>query len=199
LGRGQYNGDERFSFFSHEEGKLQTCRTKEVLMLSETEQYLHMIDDLRRQVVELVRDLPAEGLNWRPIEGMDDHATNSLAVLAAHVAGSEHFWMAEVVGQRPVTRVRAAEFQTEAADSVGLVAKLEASGAETKEILEGLTAADLEEKRPAPDGRMVPVRWAILHVVDHMALHLGHMQLTYQLWQGGQGKGDPRWFERLPK
>ena len=168
-------------------------------MLAETEQYLHMIDDLRQQVIELVRDLPAEALNWRPIEGTDDHATNSLAILAAHIAGSEHFWMAEIVGRQPATRVRSTEFQTETAGAAPLIEKLEASGAETKAILEKLTAADLEETRPASSDRMVPVRWAILHVIDHIALHLGHMQLTYQLWQGGQGKGDPRWFERLPK
>jgi uncharacterized damage-inducible protein DinB len=168
-------------------------------MLAETKQYLHMIDDLRGQVVELIRELPAEALNWRPIEGTDDHATNSLAILAAHIAGSEHFWMAEVVGRQPATRVRATEFETEAAGAAALIEKLEASGVETKAILEGLTAADLEETRLTSSDRIVPVRWAILHVIDHIALHLGHMQLTYQLWQGGQGKGDPRWFERLPK
>jgi hypothetical protein len=46
-------------------------------------------------------------------------------------------------------------------------------------------------------GREVPVRWCILHVVDHTALHLGHMQLTYQLWMRGQSGASPRWFERL--
>jgi uncharacterized damage-inducible protein DinB len=168
-------------------------------MLSETHQYLHMIDDLRRQVIELIRDLPAEALNWRPVEGTDDHATNSLAILAVHVAGSEHFWMAEVVGRQPATRVRAIEFETEAVGSASLIEKLEASGAETKAVLESLTAADLEETRLTSSDRIVPVRWAILHVIDHTAIHLGHMQLTYQLWHGGQGKGDPRWFDRLPK
>ena len=46
-------------------------------------------------------------------------------------------------------------------------------------------------------GRIVPVRWAILHVIDHTALHLGHMQITYQLWMGGQRGPSPRWYERL--
>jgi hypothetical protein len=26
------------------------------------------------------------------------------------------------------------------------------------------------------------VRWCILHVIEHYAQHLGHMQLTRQLW-----------------
>ncbi|MCA9947468.1 MAG: DUF664 domain-containing protein [Anaerolineales bacterium] len=45
--------------------------------------------------------------------------------------------------------------------------------------------------------REVPVRWGILHVIDHTALHLGHIQITAQLWQGGQAIDAPRWFQRL--
>ncbi len=73
-------------------------------MLPEVEAYLERIDDLRGQVRALIADLPTEALNWRPVEGTDDHATNSLAVMAAHVAGAEHFWIGEVVGGLPATR-----------------------------------------------------------------------------------------------
>lgn len=156
-----------------------------------------MIEDLRGQVRDLVAGLPPEALNWRPVEGEDDHATNSIAVLAAHVAGAEHFWIAEVAGRRPPSRDREAEFRTQATDAAGLIQHLEESGAETREILPTLTAADLEESREVR-GRTVPLRWAILHVIDHTAIHLGHMQLTYQLWQGGQTAPSPRWFQRLP-
>ena len=74
---------------------------------------------------------------------------------------------------------------------------LEKAGQETKEVFDILSEADLNGIRQAQD-REVPVRWAILHVVDHTALHLGHMQITYQLWKGGQGMQAPRWYERLP-
>ena len=167
-------------------------------MLAEVEQYLKMIDDLRAQVGALLSGLAAEALNWRPIEGDDDHATNSLAVLATHVAGSEHFWIAEVIAQQPATRVRSAEFETVTDSAELLLERLAAVGQETQKILSGLDAAVLAETRqvqgrPAP----VPVRWAILHVIDHTALHVGHMQLTRQLWQGGRAAGGPRWFERV--
>lgn len=169
-------------------------------MLAEIKQYLHVIEQLRGQVADIVRELPAEALNWRPVSlaaGEDDHATNSLAVLAAHVAGSEHFWMAEVIDRQTATRVRAEEFVTEVDDAAGLIKKLEAVAEETREIMERLTAADLEEERSAGE-RIVPVRWAILHVVEHIGLHLGHMQLTYQLWRGGQSQSEYRWYENLP-
>lgn len=165
-------------------------------MLSELDNYLQRIEDLRGQVGKLIADLPAEALNWRPIEGEDEHATNSLAVLAAHVAGAEHFWIGEVVGGRPATRDRDAEFATQAVSAAELIRLLEQVGAETREVLTALNSEDLDGTRRAR-GRTIPVRWCILQIVDHTALHLGHMQLTYQLWMGGQSVHSPLWFERL--
>ena len=167
-------------------------------MLTELDNYLQRIEDLRGQVRDLIADLPAEALNWRPTEKVEDHATNSLAVMAAHVAGAEQFWIAEVIGGRPRTRDRDAEFAVQAADAVELVHRLEATGAETREVFAALTRADLDSAREV-EGRKVAVRWGILHVIDHISLHLGHMQITYQLWNAGKSKPSLRWFERLPK
>lgn len=182
-------------------------------MLPELDNYLQRIEDLRGQVHDLIADLPAEALNWRPIPASAPDApdlpgkgaggaeeggdiTNSLAVLATHIAGAEHFWIGEVIGGGPPTRDRDAEFLTEVKDSLPLVRLLERAGLETREILTSLTATDLDGVRVAR-GRQVSVRWGILHIIDHTALHLGHMQLTYQLWRGGQSGRSPRWFERL--
>jgi uncharacterized damage-inducible protein DinB len=166
-------------------------------MLPELDNYLQRIEDLRGQVRSLIADLPAEAFNWRPTENVAKHATNSLAVLAAHVAGAEHFWIAEVIGGRPTTRDRDAEFKLEVADATELLRRFDAVAAETREVFAALTAADLEGTREAR-GKTVAVRWGILHVIDHTSLHLGHMQITYQLWNEGKSKPSPRWFERLP-
>lgn len=166
-------------------------------MVSELENYQQRIDDLCGQINDLLTGLPPEALNWRPIEGTDDHATNSLAVLATHVAGAIHFWIAEVVGGQPPTRDREAEFRVEASSASELCEMLAKAGAEAREVFAALEPADLAGVREIK-GRTVPVRWGIIHVIDHTALHLGHMQLTYQLWRGGPGTQAPRWFERLP-
>lgn len=167
-------------------------------MNPESENYLTRIEDLREQILDLIEGLPAEALNWRPIEGIEEHATNSLAVLAIHMAGAEHFWIGEVVGGHPPTRDRDAEFASRVDDASALAQILRDVGAETREVLTSLEAKDMEGTRHAR-GREVPVRWCILHVIDHTALHLGHMQLTYQLWKGGEGYASPRWFERLDR
>ena len=166
-------------------------------MITELDNYLERLEDLRGQVSGLIADLPAEALNWRPIEGKDDHVTNSLAVLAAHLAGAEHFWIAEVIGGRPATRDRDAEFVTVAASTAELLQLLEKISLETREVLSSLSESDLNGTRQT-NGRIVPVRWCILHVIDHTSLHLGHMQITYQLWAGGKSVPSPLWSERLP-
>jgi len=165
-------------------------------MNAEINNYLLRIEDLRGQIASLIADLPADALNWRPIEGSDDHAMNSLAVLASHTAGAERFWIHEVIGRQAPTRVRDSEFETAVGGPSPLLEKLTATGQETRRILAALTADELEGMRDVR-ARTVPVRWTILHVVDHTALHLGHMQITVQLWRGGQGVDAPRWFQRL--
>lgn len=165
-------------------------------MLKETAAYLERIEDLREQISSLLQTLPHEALNWRPDESSDDHAMNSIAVLATHTAGAEHFWIGEVIGGLPTTRDRAAEFETVVGDTAVLLQTLQTVRQQTRTILQTLTQEDLDGVRQAHD-RVVPTRWALLHVIDHTALHLGHMQITAQLWQGGQAVNAPRWFQRL--
>jgi hypothetical protein len=158
-------------------------------MHPEIQAYLERINDVRGQMRALLESLSAhdlpEVLNWRPIEGDDDHATNSLGVLAVHTAGAEHFWIGEVIGGMPPTRDRDAEFRSEILDVREIVKQLDVVGVETRNVMEWLTPANLEETRFAR-GKVIPVRWIILHIIDHSALHLGHMQLTYQLWMRGR-------------
>ena len=165
-------------------------------MNDELKSYLSMIEDLRSQVITLLENLPEEALNWRPIESEEDHVTNSLAVMAAHIAGAEHYWAAEVVGEAPATRKRSEEFEIKASDSAELIELLNKTGQETRQVVENLSEETLMVTRQAGD-RTVAVHWALLHIIDHTALHLGHMQLTLQLWQGGQAGRSPRWFERV--
>lgn len=166
-------------------------------MTPEIEQYLSMIEDLRGQVRTLVAGLPAEALNWRPLDTPDDHVTNSMAVMVMHVAGAEHFWVGEVIGGMPATRDRPAEFETVVVDAAPLLARLDEVAEETRAVLSSLDEDELAGTREV-DGNTVPVRWGILHVIDHTAIHLGHMQITYQLWKSGEAGPSPRWFERVP-
>jgi len=166
-------------------------------VITELANYQDRLDDLRGQIAGLVVGLSAEGLNWRPLPGTGDHATNSLAALAAHTAGAEHFWISEVIGGRPPTRDREAELATLAASPAEIVRLLEDTAQETRGVLRRLKDTDLKDTRQTA-GRTLAVRWCLLHVIDHTSLHLGHMQITFQLWAGGQSSPSPLWYDRLP-
>jgi uncharacterized damage-inducible protein DinB len=165
-------------------------------LIPEIKNYLNRLEDLRGQVLDLIRDLPAEALNWRPVEGEDDHITNSLAVLAAHIAGAEQFWIHEVIGGYPKARDRDQEFLTAVEDAREIIAKHMENKRRTQEILEKMDSPQLDKTHQVRE-KEVPARWGILHIIDHTSLHLGHMQITFQLWNKGQGADAPRWFQRI--
>ena len=150
-------------------------------MLPEINAYLTDLGELREQVKSLLGGLDPEALDWRPIEGEGELATNSMTAMVVHLVGSETYWMKEVIGGKKIVRDRDAEFVTQGLSVAELQAKIGATGKVTAEILSGLTEKQLEESRKWRD-RSVSVRWCILHVIEHYALHLGHMQLTRQLW-----------------
>jgi uncharacterized damage-inducible protein DinB len=166
-------------------------------LLSELENYLQRIEDLHKQIVEMIDDLPREGLNYFPIVLPQMQVSNSIAILAMHVAGAEHHLIGEVVGGMPITRDRDVEFTVRVRNSAPLIDILNKTLAETKTVFSQLSEADLSKSFEI-DEKTVQGRWAILHVVDHTALHLGQMQITYQLWAKGDSKSSPMWFSRLP-
>jgi uncharacterized damage-inducible protein DinB len=156
-------------------------------MLKEVQAYLTKLGDLRNQAKALLEGLPPEALDWRPIQGEGDLATNSLAVIAVHLAGSQIFWMKEIIGRMPIQRDREAEFATQGVSVAELKARLDAAGKVTEEILSPLTESQLEEGRKFRD-KPITVRAGSLQVLDHVSQHIGHMQLTRQLWLAKEQK-----------
>ncbi|MBI3734244.1 MAG: DUF664 domain-containing protein [Chloroflexi bacterium] len=147
----------------------------------EIESYIAQLRDLRAEVVKGIDGLPAEALNWKP----SAPDTNSLYVLAAHLAGGESWWIHQVVGGVDVHRNRASEFVAVGDDANTLKAKLDAVARNSEQILRGLSEADLVKERTADRTAGVQARstrWCILHVIEHLARHVGHIELTRQLW-----------------
>jgi|MudIll2142460700_1097286.scaffolds.fasta_scaffold452395_1 uncharacterized damage-inducible protein DinB len=150
-------------------------------MIKEIQGYLTKLGEIRNQVKAQLEGLPPEALDWRPTRETGELATNSLAVIAAHVAGSQVYWLKEIISHQPIQRDRDAEFATQGVRAEDLMAKLDAVGRVTEEVLSSFGEAQLDEGRRYRD-RQITVRWGILHVIEHVCQHLGHMQLTRQLW-----------------
>ena len=150
-------------------------------MLKEVQIYLTKLGDLRNQAKALLEGLPPEALDWRPIQGEGELATNSLAVMAVHLAGSQTYWMREIIGRTPIQRDREAEFAARGVSLADLKARLDTAGKIVEEVLSPLSERQMEEERKFRD-KPITVRGGILQVIDHVAQHIGHMQLTRQLW-----------------
>jgi uncharacterized damage-inducible protein DinB len=144
--------------------------------------FLEGLGRLHDEIGQTIEGLPAEALDWSPGPEM-----NSLGVLLAHVAGSELHWLGDVVAGEVTGRDREAEFRTRGRAPASLKAGLDEMLAFARNVVGALTPEDWMAQRKAyADGRTMSVGACLLHVVRHTALHLGHMQLTRQLWEAAQ-------------
>jgi uncharacterized damage-inducible protein DinB len=152
-------------------------------MTQETRDLLATLDRLTAQLVRGVTSTPVEALDWAP-----GPETNSVAVLATHALGASNHWLVSIIGGVDDGRDREAEFRALRADLGNVQARAQAWLADARRILEPMTAADLDQpcRRPSTsEGWMAALtaRGAVLHVVEHMGMHIGHLELTLQLWQ----------------
>lgn len=142
-----------------------------------------ILTTLNESAKRALAGLTPQQLDWRP--GAD---TNSLAVLAAHIAGAERFWLGDIVMGEPTGRDRDQEFAMKQMGEQALMAMLDSGLELARRAFSTLTVEQLGELRTSPrDGREYSVAWAIGHVLQHTALHLGHMEITRQLLAEGAG------------
>jgi len=138
----------------------------------------NLLQTLHTAIQKEIECLPLQALDWIPADG-----ANSLAALVMHTAGSERYWIGDVILGEGSHRNREAEFQTVGLEASTLILKLNSSLDYIRAGLERLDPNDLERECVSPrDGRRVTAAWALLHTLEHTAMHTGHIQLTRQLW-----------------
>lgn len=140
--------------------------------------YLKEIETIHTEIDKVLASVPQQALDWVPGPEM-----NSIAVLVAHASGSERFLIGDLIGGMDSQRDRAAEFAVRGKDSAALSALLAQALAATRTTFEKLSVAELTSIEPrTKNGRSFTVAAAIDHVIAHDAQHLGHIELTRQLW-----------------
>jgi uncharacterized damage-inducible protein DinB len=141
--------------------------------------YLNRLEELHTELAKSLQGLPQEALDWKPGKEM-----NSIAVLITHLTGAERYWIGDVVAGIITPRDRAAEFRVSGIPLETLQKRIADSTAFARQVLNSMALPVLEEERVSPrDGQKFSVSWSLLHVLDHTAIHLGHIQLTRQLWE----------------
>jgi hypothetical protein len=65
-----------------------------------------------------------------------------------------------------------------------LLARVERTHAYVNQFLDGLAEGELDQSRAHPTraNRNCSARYDVVHAIDHMSQHIGHGQLTRQLW-----------------
>jgi uncharacterized damage-inducible protein DinB len=116
---------------------------------------------------------------WRP-----NDASNSIGNLMLHLDGSTRMWVLRVAGGRQIVRNRDAEFAERGPIAKSaLLARLRSTLAEVDEVLAVLDEATLLERRQSTQGE-VTILWAVLHAVEHFAMHTGQIITLTKLRTG---------------
>lgn len=146
-------------------------------------EYLNLLQDCHKGIREALEGLPSEALDWIPGQDM-----NSISVLVFHTTGSVRFWIGDIAAQEPSNRDRDAEFRAHNVGMDVLKKRLADNLEYARYALDKMSLQDLETTRTRPsDGSELTVAWALLHALEHATSHLGHIQMTRQLWEQSKG------------
>ena len=158
----------------------------------------HIVTVIERstyEIIEKLEQITDEQLN-RPLPVPD---ANSLFAIATHTVGMGEFWVLSLIGGRTVARNRPAEFQA-AGQGTALIARFQQWLQDIHAVLDPLPDANLHQQVQPPreysitgglDEGPLTVFDCLLHVVEHTATHLGHIQLTADFLQSGALDIDP--------
>ena len=155
---------------------------------AEIETYSRHIQSLLYRIGAFLEGLTEAQLNRRPaIDG-----GNSPYVIAAHTLGNARAWVLGIACGRPVERDRPTEFRATGQDAAELVANAQRLSDEIEAALAALPPSALDRRLLPPKSLWgegepleISVREALLHVVEHASIHLGHLQMTRDLVLGG--------------
>lgn len=158
----------------------------------EIQTYQKLFAEKYRELDLLLDELPAAALLWKPFDQSPwQGPAGSLGWLVAHSISSTVYllrraeWMLGRIEWEAVDGDEGStEFSPANHDPSYLRSRAERSHHYVRTLLDSLRAADLEGSRPHPQrpGRMLTVRYDIQHTIEHMSQHIGHAQLTRQLW-----------------
>jgi DinB family protein len=136
-----------------------------------------MLDGQAERYGNVVDALPEEALNWRP--GNDE--TNSVAQLVRHVTAVQNVLLARALGESP-QHDHAYSLRNDPATKEELRGLIATAQAKKDEQLARVDTMDMSEALPGQRGP-TPRAHYVIHTADHGQEHLGHAELTKQLWE----------------
>ena len=141
------------------------------------------LDALRTGVIHKIDGLTHEQLRWKPTP-----SANSLGTLTIHLGLAERLWFRAVCAGENMDMEWRAHMFDDPPDGWGcdeIRAFYEAEIAAANTALDG--CASLDEPGKA-EWRPTTWRWAVVHMTEEIARHLGHMDITRELIDGQTGR-----------
>ena len=129
-----------------------------------------LTEDYTPKIERCLTQLSEAQVWYRTNEG-----SNSIGNLVLHLAGSSRYWAVEVIGGKPIGRVRQSEFdRREPVPNEQLLADFRAAMKEVDRQLETIPDGALLEMRTSR-GEEQSVLWCVYHIVEHFAMHTGQI------------------------
>lgn len=137
-----------------------------------------MLNGQADRYTKVVDALPEEALNWRP----GNEETNSVAQLVRHVTAVQALLLGRALGEAPQYD-HATSLRNDPATKEELRGLIATANEQKDAHLARLDAMDMSETLPAASGGSVLRAHYVIHSADHGQEHLGHAELTKQLWE----------------
>ena len=140
------------------------------------------LQHLRDSALYKVEGLSGAQLRWQPAP-----TANSLGVIVVHLGYAERLWIRAIFAGEPMDMGwRAQMFELPEAwgvDEVVTFYRDETSLVDM--VLDGAASFDV---RSSGNLRPTTLRWAVSHLIEETARHVGHMDLTRELLDGSVGR-----------
>ncbi len=137
-----------------------------------------MLDEQADRFGKAVDGMPEEALNWRP----GNEETNSVAQLVRHTTAVQSVLLGRALGET-VQHDHAYSLRNDPATKAELAGLIAEAKAKKDDDLARLDALDMSEMVASPGRDPVMRARYVIHTADHGQEHLGHAELTRQLWE----------------
>jgi hypothetical protein len=140
------------------------------------------LEHLRESAIFKVGGLDPAQLRWQPAP-----AANSLGVLVVHLGYTERLWLRAIcAGEQMDMAWRAHMFELHDGWGVeDVVAFYREESAQADLVLDQVASIDLRSRGAL---RPTTFRWAVFHLIEEAARHVGHMDITRELLDGTVGR-----------
>lgn len=140
------------------------------------------LDHLRDSAIYKVEGLDAEQVRWAPTPN-----ANSLGQLVVHLGYAERLWFRAIVAGEAMDMGWRSHMFTlpDGWTAERAVAFYRAEIAAADAVLDAAKSFDQASRGSI---RTTTLRWAVLHMIEETARHVGHMDITRELIDGHVGR-----------